>query len=180
MGKPFLDDTIDLDWLKKRLLPMMYIIAAVFAVLLGRLMFLQLVEGDSYYRLSSSNSIRLKDIAPLRGLIYDRYGRLLVDNRPAFNLSIIPKDAGDVEAVLKRLSIYTALPLEMLQVKWEASRKAPPFKPILLKQDIGRELLAVLETRRYALPGVSVTVQPVRDYLFPGQAAHLLGLSGRN
>ena len=178
MGKPLLDNTIDLDWLKKRLLPMMCVIAAVFIVLLGRLMFLQLVEGDTYYRLSSSNSIRLKDITPLRGVIYDRNGRLLVDNRPAFNLSIIPKDAGDVEAVLKRLSIYTALPLEMLQVKWEASRKAPSFKPILFKQDIGRELLAVLEARRYALPGVSVTVQPVRDYLFPGQAAHLLGYLG--
>jgi len=178
MGKPFLDNTIDLDWLKKRLLPLMCVIAVVFAVLLGRLMFLQLVEGDTYYRLSSSNSIRLKDITPLRGFIYDRDGRLLVDNRPAFNLSITPKDAGNVEGVLKRLSVYTALPLEKLQDKWEASRKAPSFKPILLKQDIGRDLLAVLEARRYALPGVSVTIQPVRDYLFPGQAAHLLGYLG--
>lgn len=178
MGKPFLDNTIDLDWLKKRLLPMMCIIAALFAVLLGRLMFLQLIVGGEYHRLSSSNSIRLQDITALRGLIYDRNGRLLVDNRPAFNLTITPKDAGDMEAVLTRLSNYSGLPWEMLKEKWDASRKAPSFKPILIKQDIGRDLLAVLEARRYALPGVSVTVQPVRDYLFPQQAAHLLGYLG--
>ncbi len=178
MGAPFLDNTIDLEWLKKRLLPMMCVISAVFVVLLGRLMILQLIDGEEYNRLSSINSIRLQDIPAPRGVIYDRNGRLLVDNRPAFNLTITPKDAGDVKAVLTRLSNYSVLPPEVLQDKWEASRNAPSFKPILLKQDIGRDLLAVVEARRYALPGVSVAVQPVRHYLFPKLAAHLLGYLG--
>ena len=99
--------TVDLDAYKKRLLLLLLVITAVFAILLARLIFLQIIEGADYLRLSANNCIRLQDIDPLRGLIFDRSGKCLVENRPSFDLNIIPNDAGNVDDTLYTLAEIT-------------------------------------------------------------------------
>ncbi|MBS1239210.1 MAG: Peptidoglycan glycosyltransferase [Deltaproteobacteria bacterium] len=66
--------SVDHDWYKQRIVGMMLGLLAVFIVLLMRLVYLQVVAGDDYYRLSMNNSIRLQTVDPPRGLILDRYG----------------------------------------------------------------------------------------------------------
>lgn len=167
--------TAGADWYKPRVSGMVYAVIAVFVLLGLRLFYLQVVEGDEYRRLSAINSIRLQKVNPTRGLIFDRAGRLLVDNRPAFELRIILKDAKPVEQTVARLSQYIGVPASELMETIARHKGLPSYKPILLKNDIGRDALAAVEVHRYDLPGVVVNVQPIRHYIENDRAAHLIG-----
>lgn len=153
----------------------MFCIFIAFAILAGRLFYLQIVEGEEYRRLSENNCIRLQSLDAPRGLILDRNKKLLVDNRPSFDLSIIMKDAKPLATTLQRLSDCTGISLEDFQNAIERNRQGNTYKPILLKQDIGRNALAVIAARRFDLPGVVVDIKPRRNYIYEGSAAHVLG-----
>ena len=170
--------TPDTEWYKQRLTVASYAVFAAFVLLLFRLFYLQVIQGQEYKRLSENNCIRLQSISPSRGLIFDRNGFLLVDNRPSFNLYITLKDAGDLEQTIGRLSVYTGMPEDFFQEKISKARRVPSYKPLLLMQDIGRDMLARVEVHQFDLPGVSIGVKPRREYIYPKSAAHLLGYLG--
>ncbi|MDY6823388.1 MAG: penicillin-binding protein 2 [Thermodesulfobacteriota bacterium] len=170
--------TVDIDWFKQRLVMVMFCVTAAFAILVARLFFLQVIEGREYRRLSENNCIRLQAIAPTRGLIFDRNGKTLVDNRPAFDLSIIPRDAKNIETTLEKLAAYTGLPLSRMETNFSENRGRNSYNPVVLAQDVGREVLAVVEARKFELPGVVVDFKPRRHYLYDGFAAHLIGYLG--
>lgn len=171
-------DTTDAEWFKPRLTGVMVIISAAFVVLIVRLLYLQVIEGEEFQRLSAINSIRLQSVDAPRGLIYDRHGQLLVDNRPAFDLSIIPRDAKPIERTLATLSAHTQIPLVELQAQVAKFRRLASYKPVPLKGDIGRDMLAAVEVHRFELPGIRVDVRPRRNYLVERSATHVLGYLG--
>ena len=156
----------------------MAVVMAAFLILLVRLFYLQVIEGEEYGRLSENNCIRLQSIDPPRGLIYDRQGRLLVDNRVSFDLSIVPRDARPVEATIRRLAGYSGLDQAQLEAQVTRGRQQSAYRPVLLRQDIDRNALAAIEARRYDLPGVEVDVMARRHYLQGESAGHLLGYLG--
>lgn len=168
-------DPIDMDWLRRRFKPLVIILAVAFTGLLTRLFVLQVVDGPKYRHQSETNSIRLQSINAPRGLIFDRNGTLLVDNRPSFDLAVVPNDAGDVDALILKLSMSTGLPGGVLTQRYERGKGAPPYKPIVLASDIDRGNLAVVEAHRYDLPGVAVNVKPIRHYVDRSHAVHLIG-----
>lgn len=170
--------TADPEWFKQRLIRVMFCVAAAFLILFVRLFYLQVIQGEELRRLSENNCIRLQSTHPPRGLIFDRNGVLLVDNRPAFNLSIILNDAKPVERTIEKLSRLINVPASELMSKIEQDKGASPYKPILLKQDIGRDTLAAVEVRKFDLPGVMVDVKPRRHYIISQNAAHLIGYLG--
>ncbi len=158
----------------------MLMIAVLLAVLVLvlRLFYLQIIQGQEFRRLSLNNSIRLQNIDAPRGFIYDRHGTLLVDNRPSFDLYVNLKDARPLDQTLKRLSPHTGIALENLVQRVETELRASALKPILIERDIGRDALATIESHRYDLPGIDVQVRRLRNYIFPNFAAHLLGYIG--
>ena len=155
-----------------------YVVVSVFVVLLLRLWFLQIIRGESYRNLSENNRIRLEDIAPTRGIIYDRYGRILVDNRPAFKLAIIPEDVSDLQQALSKVSRILEVEQAQLKEKMRSAPKGVPFRPILLNRDMTRDQVAAVETHRFNIPGVMVQIEPRRSYERPSFAAHLIGYLG--
>ncbi len=167
--------TADSDWFKQRLVVVMYCVIAAFVVLIGRLFYLQVIEGEEFRRLSKNNCIRLQSVDPQRGLIYDRNRVLLVDNRPSFDLSIILNDAKPVSNTIKKLSEYIKVPEDDLMSKIKKCKGISIYKPFLLKRDIGRDPLAAIEARKYDLPGIEVNVRPRRHYINRRTAAHLIG-----
>ena len=169
---------VDGDWFRQRLTGTLVVISGAFIVLIVRLFYLQIIEGEDFRRQSEINSIRLQSVDAPRGLIYDRNGILLVDNRPSFDLSIIPKDARPIDQTLTKLSNYIMLSKEELGKTVAAKRRQASYKPVLLKSDIGRDVLASIEVHRYELPGVAVDVTPKRQYIYSGSASHLLGYMG--
>jgi len=170
--------TADSNWYKQRIIGILVCVIAAFSILLMRLFFLQVIKGEEYRRLSENNSIRLQNIDPSRGMIFDRGGKLLVDNRPAFDVSIILKDAHPVKETIKKLSRYINAPADELMMKVASKKGISLYKPLLLKQDIGRDIMAAVEVHKYELPGVVVNVNPRRYYINRQSAAHLIGYLG--
>jgi penicillin-binding protein 2 len=155
-----------------------YLVVSVFVALLLRLWFLQIIRGESYRNLSENNRIRLEDIPPTRGIIYDRHGRILVDNRPAFKLALVPADVSDLNQTLFKLGRILEVEEPELEEKVKSAPRGAPFRPILLSRDMNRDQVAAVETYRFNLPGVMVQIEPRRSYEMPSFAAHLIGYLG--
>ncbi len=168
-------NTVDSEWFKQRIISTVLIVVAAFVILFARLFYLQLVEGERLRLLSVNNRIRLQDIDPSRGLIFDRNGLRIADNRPAVNIYITLKDAKPVEKTLEKLASYTDFPIAELKEKIKRNRGRGAYKPILIRQDISRDILAAIEVHKFDLPGITVNVKLRRHYLDRHGAAHLVG-----
>ena len=171
--------SVDTDWYKQRLSGAMLWAMAGFFLLFTRFFYLQIIEGEEFKRLSENNCIRLQTIDPPRGLIFDAKGSLLVDNRPSFDLGIVARNARFLEQTLAKLAEYMQESPEALMEKIRSSKGVPSHKPVILKSDIDRDLLAVVEVHKFELPGVEVIVRPVRNYAFGSNAVHLIGYVGQ-
>jgi penicillin-binding protein 2 len=167
--------TADTDWYKQRITGVIMCALAAFVVLFIRLIYLQVIMGDEYRRLSLNNSIRLQSIDPARGRLYDRNSDLLVDNRPSFDVNITLKDAEPLQRTLAKLSRHLQTPADTLLSQIKQTRDASAYQPRLLKQDVGRNTLAAIEVNKFNLPGVSVDVNLLRHYIYGRMAAHLIG-----
>ena len=167
--------TADTDWYNQRVFGALLCALAAFVIIFLRLVYLQVIMGEEYSRLSLNNSIRLQSIDPPRGLIFDNSGRRLAENRPSFDVSITVKDAGDLEETVSRLAGYLRVGADELMAKIKSHKGLAVYKPILLKKDIGREALALIEVNRFDLPGVGVNVNLRRHYLHEKSAAHVIG-----
>lgn len=171
-------ESVDTEWFNQRLVGVLVVVLAAFAVLGVRLIYLQIFEGRELRRLSEINSIRLQDIDAPRGMIYDRNGTTLVDNRPSFEAYIIPKDAQPLDQTLERLAALLDEPADDLRGTIQSRKKSGGYTPVLLREDIGRDTMAAIEVHKYELPGVVVRVSPKRHYIYGDHASHLLGYMG--
>jgi len=164
---------------RRRILITVAVVAGLaFSVLIARLWYMQILLGEHFRLLSENNRIRLVDMPPSRGLIFDRKGRLLADNRPTFTLAVVPEDVPEWKLLARRLHSLVGLEESELKKALAAARGQPPFKPVRVKSHLDREQLAVLETFRYELPGVRVLVEYRRAYHAARETAHLIGYLG--
>ena len=162
------------DGWRGRVLALTALAMVAFVALLGQLWYLQTLEGGRLQEMSDKNRIRIRPVAAPRGILFDRNGQALVDNRPAFTLSVIPRELEDKDTVLARLSVLLKIPLVDLQ---DAVDKAPAdsIRPQRLRRGLTLEEVTKLGERRIELPGVVVEVEPQRVYPTSTFAAHLLG-----
>lgn len=165
-------DTSD-AW-RRRVLALTAIAMAGFVALLGQLWYLQTLEGGRLQEMSDKNRIRIRPVAAPRGILFDRNGLPLVDNRPAFTLSLIPREIDDPDTVLARVSVLLKIPPSELH---DALDKVAPdsIRPQRVRRGLTLEDVTKLEERRLELPGVVVEVEPQRVYPTSTFAAHLLG-----
>lgn len=167
------------DSSRKRRFEWLALAAIFFFSLLGiRLWSLQVIYGDQYQTLSQKNRTRYIPIAAPRGPIYDRNGLLLVDNRPAFTVSVLRQEVTDKEQLLTRLATYLSADWNQLEVDWNKHRYYPQYRPIPLKRDVDRETVEKLSENSIDLSGMLIEVQPMRAYPYHEAAAHLFGHIG--
>lgn len=171
-------DSVSVEILNRRLKIVTLCMIAAFAILMFRLWFLQILNGSNYRVQSENNRIHLQDKPPFRGMIFDRNGELLVDNRPAYNLYIIPEEVQNREQLLESLKSLIGLDPESVLTKFDEISHKYPFNPNLIKRNISRSELAVIETNLFNLPGVMIQVEPRRHYIFGSFASHLIGYLG--
>ncbi len=163
--------------LRKRLQFAFIVVVAVFTLILFRLTYLQIIQGDRFRNLSESNRVQIRVVTAPRGVIYDAKGRILVDNRPAFDVKLVPEDVKNVGEAIERVGRLLGLSDDDIASR-TAEAKASPLRPILIKGDVSRDELALVETRKLDLPGVFVDVGQRRAYRYGKLAAHLLGYMG--
>lgn len=158
----------------RRLMAMAVVTLAGLLVVLGQLWYLQVLEGSRLHELSEKNRIRVRPIVAPRGILFDRHGLALVDNRPAFTLSLIPREMENRETVLARLAVLLRIPYAELAQTLE---RVPPdsFIPVRVRRQLTLEEAARVEEWKLELPGVEVEVEPQRAYPTSRFAAHLLG-----
>ncbi len=167
--------TISSDWYRQRIAGALIFVVTAFLILLVRLYYLQIIDGPELRRLSEENWFRLQSLPPMRGLIFDRNGVLLVDNRPRFDVSIVSREAEDAEQMAQELAKLLGVSAEGYLTKLAEARGQPSFKPVLLERDIDRDALAVIEAHKLDLPGIVVNVVPTRHYVEGERASHLIG-----
>jgi penicillin-binding protein 2 len=162
------------DGWNRRVLALAVVATIAFAGLLGQLWYLQALEGGRLQEMSEKNRIRIRPVAAPRGILFDRNGLSLVDNRPAFTLSFIPREMEDRDTVLARLSVLLKIPLSELR---DPLDRVPPdsFRPVRVRRGLSLEDVTKVEERKIELPGVIVEVEPQRVYPTSTFAAHLLG-----
>lgn len=149
-------------------------------VLLGRMYFLQVIQFEYHSTLAENNRIHVQPIAPRRGLIYDRNGVVLAENRPSFSLTITRERAGDWERVLDTLVDVLELSAddrELFERRVRQGRR--PFEPVPVMFELTEEQIARIAVDQFRLPGVEVAAQLVRHYPLKEHFAHSIGYVGR-
>jgi penicillin-binding protein 2 len=156
---------------KRRVLSVVLIL--VFLLFIGRLYQLQLIYQPEYGKKSEENSIRTIPREPVRGNMYDRHGRLVVDNRPAFTVTIMPFefDIRNIDFLSSVLSVEPEFVRERLRKGSAYSR----FAPVKIKRDVDFKTVSALEENRDRLPGVDYQIESKRFYTTKATAAHILG-----
>ncbi len=151
------------------------LILLAFALLTYRLWMLQILQGHRYAVLSESNRIRLERIPAVRGLVFDRHRRLLINSRPSFDLRYTPGEEGDRVTPLRHLArLLDADAGEFL----ETARHTNGSKAVTLLRDVDWPTVVAVETHKMDLPGIHVSVKARRSYLTDDMTAHLLGYLG--
>lgn len=149
----------------------------VFAILIGRIGVLQLAEGGYYENLAEGNRVRLVKIRAPRGVIYDRNGKPLVANRPAYTVSLMVLNAKDLDPTIQKLAPILGMSVDEIKKKVSA-QESRLYEPIKIKQDISPEVHTKIDEMKSELPGVIIEVEQVRDYLYHSLAFHAIGYVG--
>lgn len=157
---------------------MMLTPALSFAVIITALFNMQVVNHHAYRRLSEHNRIRVIPLEAPRGKIYDRFGRLLVTNRIAFDVSVIYQEMKDMGKVIDVLSGILDGDPKRLSEKIGAAKRSP-FIPVRIADDITKDRAIRIEERTPELQGVIVTTRPLRKYNRLATLSHVTGHLGR-
>ena len=159
---------------RRRLVILMGVLGLGFVAILTQLAHLQLLTGEQLAALSDKNRLRIRPVAAPRGILYDRSGLPLVDNRPAYTLAVVPRDAGDLPAVLVRLGALLHVSADELSERFARVAPDSPW-PVRLSRGLSLDEVARLEEWKLELPGVTIDFEPQRAYPSTRFAAHLLG-----
>ncbi|HLR16611.1 MAG TPA: penicillin-binding protein 2 [Alcanivoracaceae bacterium] len=149
-------------------------------LLVGRLFWLQSIEHEKYTTLSNKNRVQTIAIAPPRGLIYDRKGRLLAENQADFSLSVVPEQAEDLLSLLHEIDQWVELQdsdIERFHRRLNSPRR--PWEPVPLKSRLNEEQVAQIAARQHVLQGVRIDATPTRHYPYSELFAHVLGYVNR-
>ncbi len=155
----------------------LFILVAI-ATLVLRLWLLQIVHGSSYKIKSENNRIRLQDIPPFRGTIFDAKGDLIVDNHPSFDLFVVPEEVDNPVELSGSLEELIGVAAATVREKLANEGRLYPFRPLLVKRNLTREELAIIETNLFNLPGTMIQVKPQRRYMYHELASHVIGYLG--
>ncbi|WP_162485045.1 penicillin-binding protein 2 [Carboxydothermus hydrogenoformans] len=143
-------------------------------ILWGRLFYLQVYATAKYQTLARKNAIRIIDVKAPRGEILDRNGKKIVTNKAVYTVSLLFTGLKNADVILPKLAQILQVSEEELRLKIKNS-KARPYEPIRLATDVPWEVVAKIEERRYELPGVTVSIEPARDYPYGNLLAHVVG-----
>jgi penicillin-binding protein 2 len=145
---------------------------------IARLVQLQVVHYEDFAAQSQGNRVRIEAVPPIRGLIFDRKGRVLAENLPAYQLELIPEQVQDLDDTLQRLAALQLIETEDIPRLVELARSGPRFKPVTLRLRLSDEEIANFAIQRPRFPGVDFQPRLVRHYPYGEMVAHAVGYVG--
>ncbi|MFT2092715.1 penicillin-binding protein 2 [Paraglaciecola sp. 2405UD69-4] len=151
------------------------VVFAMIALVLSNLYYLQINSYDDYQTRSNGNRIKVLPVAPNRGLIYDRNGILLAENRPVFSLQVIPEETKDLNLTLARLSTLLNIDDDTIEQFHTELKRNRRFKPVTLLNRLTSEDVAIFSAKQHQYPGVSIEARLARYYPYGSALTHVLG-----
>ena len=174
------DHEVDTRLIRGRLIVGAVVVIILTMLLVSRMYYLQVVQFEHHSTLAENNRIHVQSLPPTRGIIYDRNGVVVADNRASFSLTLTRERAGDWESVLD--SIIEILELDsdsraLFEKRIRQGRR--PFEPVPVMFELTEEQIARIAVNQFRLPGVEVAASLVRYYPHKEHFAHSVGYVGR-
>lgn len=182
MAKPIhlKDHSLDARVVQQRVILAAVVVLLMVGALVARMYYLQVTQYDHHTTLSENNRVHVQPIAPARGRIYDRNGKVLADNRPSFSLNITRERVPDLPATFELLQLLLELPDEDLERSRKRLMQARrPFESVPVMFELTDEQIARIAVNQFRLPGVEVQASFVRHYPYSEHFAHAVGYVGR-
>ncbi|EOG7788343.1 penicillin-binding protein 2 [Vibrio fluvialis] len=154
-------------------------IVLMMGILVANLYNIQVNQYQDYKTRSNDNRIKVVPIAPNRGLIYDRNGVLLAENRPVFSLEIIPEKVINMDETIARLQQILTITPEQIAAFEKERRQTRRFNSVPLLTQLTEEEVAKFSVQQYKYPGVSVSANLKRYYPYGEVLTHVIGYVSR-
>ncbi|MEE8057741.1 MAG: penicillin-binding protein 2 [Pseudomonadales bacterium] len=169
---------------EKRIFAIRVVVAGLFVftlltLLVARYINLQIIEHETYRTQSDRNRVQLQPVPPKRGLIFDRRGVLLADNRPSYSLTIIKERVDNLDETIQLLQHLIDIDDDHIKKFERLLKRRRPYAAVPLKLTLTQQEIAIVAVNRYRLPGVDVDAQLARHYPQGELFAHALGYVGR-
>jgi penicillin-binding protein 2 len=155
------------------------VVLLVLLILFGNVFNLQVESFEKYQTRSNSNRIKLLPVAPNRGLIYDRNGVLLADNKPVYSLEVIAEDVDDIKTSVEQVSQLLNISPERQAKFFKSMKSKRRFKPVELHSRLSDQQVALFSVNQHKFPGVFVNARLKRYYPFSDLTTHNLGYVAR-
>ena len=162
-----------------RVMLSVFILLGLTSIILFRYFDLQINRHLDYVTNSNKNRIHIRSVAPTRGLIFDRHGQLLADNRPAFTLNIIPERAKHTDQLIAQLDSLLSISDKDIARFEKRAKRSKGFAPVPLKYNLTEQERAILAVNSHLLTGTEVSAQLMRFYPQRELLTHTLGYVGR-
>jgi penicillin-binding protein 2 len=175
----FFDQKQEVQSFTQRAIILMFVVAACGLALIGRLVYLQVAKHDVYSMLSWRNQVNLQPIAPSRGLLLDRFGVVLAENTPIYNLMIVPDQVKNIPGTIRALQKIVRIDTSDIEQFEKIRKKSHQFDEVPLKLQLTEEEMARFMVDQFRYPGAHITVQLVRYYPYRDAFTHVLGYVGR-
>lgn len=174
------DTREELSRFNNRLLVIFICVIGLTLVLISRIYYLQVIKHEEFETLSEKNRVQFQPVAPVRGLIYDREGRLLAENVPSYSLTLVKEQVDNMPDTLDQLQqLISISERELGRFYKKLKQRRRPFQPVTLKSRLTQDEIARISVNRYFLPGVEIEAGLVRHYPHGEALAHALGYVGR-
>jgi len=163
-----------------RLVVLQVSFAVIFAILAFSFWYLQVVQNEKFNELAENNHQRTIALRAPRGVMLDRNGEVLVENRSSFTISIVREHTKDLDRTIRVLSEVAGLDPKVVEETVNRHRREPTYRPIMILDDASLAQVAAVLARRLdsELPDVQVEEVPTRQYPAESFAAHLFGYVG--
>ena len=152
-----------------------FAVFVLFSLVMSRLIYLQTIKGDELRKFSEANRLKKERLFSNRGTLFDRNGKVIVDNRAAFDVVLLSQYYPFTKKTNERLAGALKISIEELEKKLERANRMPSFYPILLKADVSKDVIANIETDSQGFPGVDIEANFQRRYPLGDIAAQMLG-----
>lgn len=176
---PFKDDNHEQNLFVHRVIWIIILLIIVLTWLIARLAYLQIMQHDHYSTQSRDNRVNILPLIPRRGLIYDRRGVLLADNKTIYSLELTPEQIPDLQRTVVYLKNIVEISREDEQRFYKQIHRKHPFESVPLRLQLSEDEVARLAIVRYRFPGVEIKARLARSYPQGAITSHVVGYVGR-
>jgi len=173
------DHSAETALFSRRIMVSFIFVLCILGLLLSNLYYLQVDSYQAYKTRSNENRVKLVPIAPNRGLIYDRNGVLLAENKPVFSLDMVPEKITDIDDTVAKLTILLNLTEDNIDDFHTRLKRQRRFKQVSILTNLSESQVALFSVQRHNYPGISVTARLKRYYPFGDALTHALGYVAR-